>query len=94
MCIRDSPKADVRFSPEVLAVLARLFARDAALKVTEEGLRWVLGTGVLDSAGRTDLEAALRLPEVHAAQGGLLADMDQLADALYSRGATTAENGR
>jgi alkylation response protein AidB-like acyl-CoA dehydrogenase len=88
------PKADVRFAPEVLAVLARLFARDAALKVTEEGLRWVLGTGVLDSARRTDLEAALRLPEVHGAQRGLLTDMDQLADALYSRGGSTAENGR
>jgi alkylation response protein AidB-like acyl-CoA dehydrogenase len=79
------PKADVRFTPEVLAVMARIFAREAAFKVIGDGLRWVLGAGPLDFDGGVELETALRLPLVHAAQRGLVADMDQLAGALYGR---------
>jgi alkylation response protein AidB-like acyl-CoA dehydrogenase len=83
------PRADRRFAPEVVAVLARIFAREAALKVTGDGLRWVLGACALDSDGGRDLEAALHLPLIHAAQRGLLTDMDRLAGALYGRGSET-----
>ena len=80
------PKADVRFSPEVLAMMARIFAREAAFKVTGEGLRWVLAASRLESDDGGDLEVACRVPLVQRAQRGLLADMDQLAGALYGRG--------
>ena len=73
-------KADRRFEPAALAAVSRVFARDAAYKVAEEGLRWVAGSGT-----GTDLAAALPLERVRAAQTGLLADMTAVADALYGR---------
>ena len=76
-------KADTRFKPAALAAVSRVFAREAAHKVAEEGLRWVAGA----STG-ADLAAALPLDRVRAAQSGLLADMNQVADALYRREAT------
>src|SRR6202162_3295892 len=38
-------KANDRFDPTALAAISRIFAREAALKVAEEGLRWVAGAG-------------------------------------------------
>jgi len=78
-------KADKRFRPTALAAVSRVFAREAAHKVAEEGLRWVAGA----SSG-ADLAAALPLDRVRAAQSGLLADMNQVADALYRREATSS----
>ncbi len=78
-------KADTRFTPAALAAVSRVFAREAALKVAEEGLRWVSGAGT-----GADLAANLPLDRVRAAQSGLLADMDQVADALYGREARAA----
>ena len=60
--------------------MSRVFARDAALRVGSEGLRWVCGDG--DSR---ELAESLGLPSIHAAQAGGLADMDQVADILYGR---------
>ncbi|HMD23644.1 MAG TPA: hypothetical protein VKH61_06045, partial [Streptosporangiaceae bacterium] len=73
-------KSDARFDAAALAAISRVFAREAALKVAEEGLRWVAGAGT-----GADLAAALPLERVRAAQAGLLADMDRVADALYRR---------
>ena len=73
-------KTDRRFSAAALAVISRVFAREAAFKVGSDGLRWVCGDG--DSR---ELEEALGLPAIHAAQAGGLADMDRLADILYGR---------
>ena len=77
-------KADTRFKPAALAAVSRVFAREAAHKVAEEGLRWVAGA----SSG-ADLAAALPLDRVRTAQAGLLADMNQVADALYRRETTS-----
>jgi alkylation response protein AidB-like acyl-CoA dehydrogenase len=71
-------KSDSRFGAAALAAISRVFAREAAMKVAEEGLRWVAGAG-----SGADLAAALPLDRVRAAQAGLLADMDRVADALY-----------
>jgi acyl-CoA dehydrogenase len=65
------PKSAMRLPPAALAAAARVFAREAALHIVEEGVRW---TGA--DAG---------VAKVHAAQAGLLADMDEVADALYQR---------
>jgi len=73
-------KADTRFTPAALSAVSRVFAREAVLKVAEEGLRWVSGAGT-----GADLAAALPLDRVRAAQSGLLADMNLVADALYGR---------
>jgi alkylation response protein AidB-like acyl-CoA dehydrogenase len=77
------PKAVNRFTPEALAAVSRLFARETALRVCDGGLRWVVGSD--DGSGAPDLSASLRLSEISAAQAGLIADMDRVADALYGR---------
>ena len=64
-------------------MISRVSAREAALEVAEEGLRWVSGAAAPGTA--VPLAAGLPLDRVRAAQAGLLADMDALADALYDR---------
>ncbi|MFI5040484.1 MAG: acyl-CoA dehydrogenase family protein [Acidimicrobiales bacterium] len=76
-----SPKADRRFSGPGLATLSRIFAREAALKVATDGLRWV-------HAGRgadPDFQISVGLPGILAAQAGLIDDMDAAAAVIYSR---------
>jgi alkylation response protein AidB-like acyl-CoA dehydrogenase len=78
------PKANRRFDADALATISRIFAREAAMKVGEEGLRWVAGSA--DPALGLDptLPAALRLDQIRASQAGLVADMTTLADVLYA----------
>ena len=83
-------KANRRFDAAALAALSRVFARDAALKVAEEGVRWVCGAGALSDGELTALETSLQLPAVHRAQVGLIFDMDFIADVLYARAAKPA----
>src|SRR6266508_1963663 len=76
-------KADRRFDPVSLAAVSRVFARDAALKVGEEGLRLVAGASD-EAIDAGELEGALGLTAIHAAQHGLIADMGVVRDALYA----------
>jgi alkylation response protein AidB-like acyl-CoA dehydrogenase len=75
-----SPKAPRDLEPETLAAMSRVNAREAAMKVATDGMRWVGGAtdGPLDQ-----FSAALGLEAIHRAQAGLLADMDRVRDALY-----------
>jgi alkylation response protein AidB-like acyl-CoA dehydrogenase len=79
------PKADARFGALALAAVARIFAREAALKVAHDGLRWIVGAAGEAGTDPEALERALGEPAIHAAQRGLLADMDLVADVLYGR---------
>jgi alkylation response protein AidB-like acyl-CoA dehydrogenase len=83
-------KADHRFGAATLAAMSRVFARDAALKVACDGMRWVTGAGVPGASTDDTFEASLALGAVRAAQAGLVADMDRVADALYGRGTPAA----
>ncbi len=85
-----SEKANRRFDATSLAALSRVFAREAALKVAEEGMRWVCGAGGLSDADIAALETHLQFPAVHRAQAGLMSDMDFIADVLYARAAKPA----
>jgi alkylation response protein AidB-like acyl-CoA dehydrogenase len=78
-------KGDRRFEPAALAAISRVFAREAAMKVAEEGVRWVAGALPPGSRELASLSAALPLDAVRVAQAGLVADMDLVADALYGR---------
>jgi len=82
-----SEKANRRFDAAELAALSRIFAREAALKVAEEGLRWVVGAGGVSEAEMAAFETNLGMPAIHRAQAGLIADMDFVADVLYGRAA-------
>ena len=79
-----SEKANQRFDAVGLAAIARIFAREAALKVAQEGLRWIVGAGPADGDAAA-FETALNLTAIHRAQAGLIADMDFVADVLYGR---------
>jgi alkylation response protein AidB-like acyl-CoA dehydrogenase len=78
-------KANRRFDAMALAALSRIFAREAALKVSEEGLRWVVGAGGVSDAEIAGFETSLGLPAIHRAQSNLISDMDYVADILYGR---------
>lgn len=81
------PKADHRFDQAGRALLARVFARDAAMRVACEGVRLVQGSA---PAPTPEILAALRLQHIAASQAGGIADMDALADILYSRSGGTS----
>jgi alkylation response protein AidB-like acyl-CoA dehydrogenase len=81
-------KANQRFDATALAAVSRVFAREAAMKVGEEGLRWVVGAGGVSDAEMA--QAELGLPAIHRAQAGLIADMDYVGDVLYGRAARQA----
>ena len=83
-------KANRRFDTTALAALSRVFAREAALKVAEEGMRWVCGAGALSDAEIAAFETSLQLTAVHRAQVGLMSDTDFIADVLYARAAKPA----
>ncbi len=78
-----SDKAGQRFDPAALAAGSRVFGREAAHEVAHDGLRWVFGAGA--GTDMTPFVADLGLDAVNAAQAGVVADMDRVADALYGR---------
>jgi hypothetical protein len=54
-------------------------------------MRWTVGAAVLKEKEVLDLENKLGLSGLHRAQGGLVQDMDEVADAIYGR--TSASGG-
>src|SRR6201997_1967180 len=84
-------KANRRFDVTALAAISRIFARDAALKVAEDGLRWVVGAGGVSDSEIAAFETSLGLSAIHQAQSGLISDLDSIADVLYGRAAKRTE---
>ncbi|MGC4116634.1 MAG: acyl-CoA dehydrogenase family protein [Myxococcales bacterium] len=76
-------------APEVYKAMARVCARSAADHVAHEGLTWLRGCDLKDDVGL--LEKALLTREIHEAQAGLMADLDQIAKAICSADAGAAE---
>jgi len=75
------PKAVRSLRAKPLATASRVFARGAALTIATEAVRLVAGS---DGGDLDDFERDLDLPAIHRCQGGLLADMQAVADALYA----------
>jgi alkylation response protein AidB-like acyl-CoA dehydrogenase len=82
---RRHAKSPDRFSGEALATMSRVFAREAAQKVGQEGVRWVAGAVNAGSPDVAALLASIPQDAIRAAQAGLLDDMDHVADLLYGR---------
>jgi alkylation response protein AidB-like acyl-CoA dehydrogenase len=78
-------KSKHRLGGAALSAASRVFAREAAIRIAAEGLRWVIGAGGATDGEIAELEASLGLSAVHRAQSGLIADMDVVSDALYER---------
>jgi alkylation response protein AidB-like acyl-CoA dehydrogenase len=77
-------KSDTTYSADALATISRLFAREAALKVGEDGLRWVVGFAEGGAAEATALASTLPLDAVRIAQAGLAADYEALHAVVYA----------
>ena len=78
---RCRPRRTVASPAPASLPLSRIFAREAALKVATDGLRWV-------HAGRgadPDFQISVGLPGILAAQEGLIDDMGVAAGVLYGR---------
>ncbi len=73
-----NPTYAIHLDQVTLKAMARVHARDAALKVAAEGLRWTIGAGQTDP----NLGLSLNLPGIYAAQAGLIEDMDFVARKL------------
>ncbi len=82
---RLNEKANDRFDAAALAAISRIFAREAAMKVANDGLRCIAGAGGVTDAEIPAFETSLGLTAIHRAQSGLIADMDYVADVLYGR---------
>ncbi len=78
-------KTDGRFDAPTLAALSRIYAREAALKVVSEGMRWVVGAGGVHDGLVGPLAQALGVEAIHRGQVGLIEDLDQVRDALYGK---------
>jgi alkylation response protein AidB-like acyl-CoA dehydrogenase len=82
---QSHPKSPTRFSGEALATMSRVFARDAAQRVGQEGVRWVAGAVEGGGANVAPLLASIPFDAIRTAQAGLVSDMDRVADVLYER---------
>ncbi len=79
-----SEKANRRFDADALAIIARIFAREAAMKAGADGARWIIGAADPAQGLHATLPATLRLDAIRASQAGLLTDMTALTDVLYT----------
>ncbi len=75
-------KASKRLRADPLAAMARVNARTVALTLATEAIRLVAGSGGGDLGG---LEEKLGVAAIYRAQGGLLADMGAVTEAVYGR---------
>jgi alkylation response protein AidB-like acyl-CoA dehydrogenase len=76
-------KSHTRFSPEHLAAFGRISARESAMRIVTEGIRWI--GGLVAEADIANLEKRIFVPQIYRAQSGLIQDMDYVADVLYGR---------
>ncbi len=70
--VTQKPTKAIGLEVETRQALARIYARDAALKVAAEGLQWSIGAGQTDP----NLANSINLPGIYQAQSGLIEDMD------------------
>jgi len=82
---KQHEKANDRFDATALAAISRIFAREAAIKVAQDGVKVIAGAGGVSDEEMPLFEAALSATAIHRAQKGLVEDMDYIADVLYNR---------
>jgi alkylation response protein AidB-like acyl-CoA dehydrogenase len=79
-----SAKIDHQFDAQALASFSRVFARDAAMKIGLDGLRWLIGSAPLDELDPLAIAQAIGIERIERAQLGLVDDMFDVARALYA----------
>ena len=76
--VTSAPTEAINLDVPTRQAMARIHAREAALKIATEGLRWAIGGGQTDP----NLAGSLNLPAIYQAQAGLIDDMDFVAKKL------------
>lgn len=76
--VLKQPTEAINLNIPTRQTLARIFAREAALKVAADGLRWLTGAG----QSNPNLANSLNLPAIYQVQSGLIQDMDAAAAQL------------
>ena len=76
--VAQKPTEAIKLDIPTRQALARIHAREAALKVATDGLRWAIGSGQSDP----NLANSLNLPAIYQSQTGLIEDMDFAAQQL------------
>jgi alkylation response protein AidB-like acyl-CoA dehydrogenase len=76
-----NPKASRRLRAKALAAASRVYARGAALAIATEAVQLVAGA----DGGLGELGQRLDLASIQRAQGGLLADLGEVKEAVYGR---------
>ncbi len=76
--VMQKPTEAIKLDVPTRQALARIHAREAALKVSADGLRWAIGSGQSDP----NLANSLNLPAIYQSQTGLIEDMDFAAQQL------------
>ncbi len=76
--VQTHPTEAIALDVPARQALARIHAREAALKVATDGLRWTVGAEQSDP----NLANSLNLPAIYAAQAGLMEDMNYASDRL------------
>jgi alkylation response protein AidB-like acyl-CoA dehydrogenase len=74
----DRPTEAIGLDHDTLKALARIHAREAALKIACDGLHWTMGAGQTDP----NLADSLDLPSIYQAQSGLVDDMNYVSRKL------------
>lgn len=76
--VTQKPTQAIALGQATRQAMARIYAREAALKVACDGLRWVIGAG-RNAPGLAD---SLNLSAIYQAQAGLLEDMGVVTEGL------------
>lgn len=76
----QKPTEAIALDTATRQAMARIYAREAALKVACDGLRWMIGAGQNDP----NLTDSLNLSAIYEAQTGLVEDMGFVARSLVS----------
>lgn len=76
--VASKPTEAIPLDVPTRQALSRIYARDVAIKVANDGLRWLIGAGQSDP----NLANTLNLPAIFAAQKDQIADMDLAARQL------------
>jgi alkylation response protein AidB-like acyl-CoA dehydrogenase len=77
----EHPTHAIPLHGETLKAMARIYARESALKIATDGLHWTAGASSSPAAA-VDLAGSLGLPAVYGSQAGLLNDMDLVSGKL------------
>lgn len=78
------PKAVHRLDVDGYTAASRVFAREAANRVAQEGMRWVLGAADPGTVDPATLARTAGLEKIERAQPGLMADMDIVSRSAYA----------